>query len=256
MQPGVVGPYQLVRLIGQGGMANVYLARGPKGDVALKVLHEELEKLPEQVFLFEAEGSLARRISHPHLIHALDAGIVDGKHYIAFEWIFGPSLKDLISDATLPAEAAAKIVHQILTGLHYFHGLGLVHCDANPQNILCDPKGDARLGDFGVATPIGSRQSAVRGTYGYLAPEHARGLPVDARTDVFSMGVTLWELWSGRRLYDRGEPHLTLAASVEDPAPELPNKRWNGIVQKALAKDPEERFASAQAFADELLGFF
>ena len=247
-----LGPYELGPVLGDGGMATVFQAHGPPGNVALKRLHPHISERPEQVGLFRAEARLAERAEHPNLVRALDSGFADGCHYIAFELIEGVSLANRVTKTPLDPIAATHTIRQVLAGVEFLHQLGLVHCDVNPTNILCGQDGSVRLTDFGVATPVGATQTEVRGTYGYMAPEQVRGQPVDARTDVFAIGVVFWELCAQKRLFLRGAPHLTMAAVVEDPVPPLSSSELTGIAMGALSKEPEQRYPSCATFNAEL----
>jgi eukaryotic-like serine/threonine-protein kinase len=246
------GPYTLVQTIGEGGLSSVYLARSETaGEVALKRLHREIGRRPGQAALFEEEGRLASRFTHQNLVHAFETGAIGPDHYIAMELVRGPNLAQMLETKQPTRRGAARVVRDVCAALEHVHEGGIVHCDVTRTNILVDPE-RAKLTDFGVATPMGEAQLAVRGTWAYMSPEQARGLQVDRRSDVFSVGVILWELLARKRLFRRPEPYLTLAAVVEEPTPLLDDRALNVVVQKALAKDANERYQTCAALADAL----
>jgi serine/threonine protein kinase len=233
------GGYRLVRSIAVGGVAEVFEAKriADGAPRAIKRLHRALAHHPDQVELFRQEARLARDLVHPGLVRALDAGQIGDDHYIALELVAGPTLADL-ERPTVPR--AVAIVTEVAAALDHLHRHGWVHADVNPSNILVGAEG-TKLIDLGVATPLGQAQPAVRGTFGYMSPEQVRGEPLDARSDVFALAVVLWELVAGRPLFQRRERHLTLAATVEDPAPLLGYPTLDPFLQSALAKSPTER---------------
>jgi eukaryotic-like serine/threonine-protein kinase len=256
------GSYRLHRTIAAGSFSEVFLAERaddtaagrPRVPLVIKRLHRELARMPEHVELFREEGRLAQRFDHPNLVHAFDAGQVGGDHYIAMELVRGPNLLQLrdLEWPTLPRVLA--IVADVAAALDHVHQAGLVHCDVSPTNLLIGPE-RAQLTDFGVASAAGHPQRQVRGTFGYMSPEQARGESLDRRSDVFSLGVVLWELLKHEPLFHRKERYLTLAAVVEDPVPPLMDAdlaALEPVVQRALAKDPADRFESCLALAAAL----
>ena len=247
-----LGPYQLLKQLGQGGMASVYIAKGPSGRVAIKILHSVYAQKPDQVSQFQAEGRAALSLRHPHLVRGLDSGEEKGRHYVALELVAGPTLAERMAEDHLTAAEVIPLILQVLGGLEHMHREGMVHCDATPQNILFSSEDAVKLCDFGVVTRVGLKQKSVRGTYSYMSPEQARGRPVDGRSDQYSVAVLLWEVLAGQRLFQRGAAHLTLAATVEDPVPPLTDPAWDAILQRALAKDPEKRFETCASFAESI----
>jgi eukaryotic-like serine/threonine-protein kinase len=257
------GDYRLHRTINVGSIGEVFLAERledtavgrPREPIVIKRLHRELARLPEHVELFREEGRLAQHFSHPNLVKAFDAGDVGRDHYIAMELVRGPNLLQLRGLERPTVARVVDIVIDIATGLDQVHQAGRLHCDVSPSNILAGPE-RALLTDFGVATLAGHAQrGTVRGTFGYMSPEQARGEPLDRRSDVFSLGIVLWELLKHEPLFQRRERYLTLAAVVEDGVPPLGDAALaplEPVVQRALAKDPAERFESCLALAGTL----
>jgi serine/threonine protein kinase len=247
------GPYRLERTINVGSIGQVFLARRTDGNgdatgepVVVKRLHRELAHRPAHVQLFVEEGRMARRFRHANLVHAFDAGTVERDHYIAMELVRGPNLAQLVERGPLAPRAALSVAIDLCAGLEHMHRSGVVHCDVSPTNILIGRE-RAQLTDFGVTNPVGEAQPQVRGTVPYMSPEQARGMPVDGRSDVFAVGAILWELLARRPLFLRSAPYLSLAAVVEDPAPDLADAAGPALaalLARALAKEPEERVAS------------
>jgi serine/threonine-protein kinase len=242
----------LVRAIGQGAMSSVFLAESSDGEVAIKRLHPQLSCHPEQVALFAAEAQLARRFQHENLVHAFDSGAAGEQHFIAMELVRGPNLAESLARSRPSPLTVTRIVRSLCRGLAAVHGAGIVHADVNPTNVLVGGDGVVKLTDFGVATPASTAQPEVRGTYAYMSPEQARGGPLDARSDLFSLGVLLWELWTGERLFRRDAHYLTLAAVVEAEPRPIGDPARDCVLEKALAKAPEARYSSAAEFSAAL----
>jgi len=233
-------------------MASVYIAEGPSGRVAIKLLHAPYAGDPEQVTQFQAAGRAATHLRHQHLIRGLELGEAAGQHFIVLELVPGPPLVERMAEDQPSPGQVLPLILQVLDGLEYMHSEGFVHCDANPHNILYASENTVKLGDFGVVTPVGVKQKSVRGTYSYMSPEQARGRAVDGRSDQYSIAVLLWELLADQRLFQRAAAHLTLAATVEEAAPPLPEPRWDANVQRALSKDVEERFPTCAEMAEAI----
>ena len=233
-----------MRRIGLGDLAEVFVAtQGQDQDqdrpgtrlslVAIKRISREMSSYDEIFQLFAREGELAARFHHRNVVEVFETGEVGGRPYIAMEYIPGGDVAHLIeraAPARLDPGCAVRIVLDMCAALTYVHdftddarALDVVHGDVTPTNILVSTGGIAKLIDFSVASS-GDRDpsdNTVRGTYAYMSPEQVRGEPIDRRTDIFALGVVLWELISGRRLFRRQANYLTLAAVVEDPAPRL-----------------------------------
>ncbi len=245
-----IGGYRLLRSIAVGGVGEVFAAEGPAGPCALKRLHPELSRHREARAQFELEGELARRFDHPNLARGLDAGQDGGHWFIAFELVAGPTLAQA---QPVSPDRAVAIALDLCSGLGRLHADGWVHADVVPSNVLLHPDGRAVLTDFGVAGRIGERQGSVRGTFGYMPPEQARGEPLDARTDLFALGAVLWEMLTGRRLFQRAAPHLSLAAAVEEAAPPTGvSEDLDRLLARALAKSPHERPESCAELSEQL----
>jgi serine/threonine-protein kinase len=259
-------------------MATVHLARlmGPEGfsrTVAVKQLHPQFSRDPEFVAMFLDEARLASRVRHPNVVSPLDVISCPPELFIVMEYVHGASLSRLLKRATpesVPPRVAAAIVGQILLGLHAAHEatgeggepLELVHRDVSPQNIMVTKDGVARIVDFGIAkAKARSHQTdpgKLKGKLGYMAPEQVNLQSVDRRADVFAVGVVLWELLCGRRLFSSDSPAASvqklLHAEIDLPSrivPDLP-PALDPVVLKALARPTGERFESARAMAEAL----
>lgn len=259
-------------------MATVHLARlmGPEGfsrTVAVKQLHPQFSRDPEFVAMFLDEARLAARVRHPNVVSPLDVISCPPELFIVMEYVHGPSLSRLLKRATpetVPPRVAVAIIGQVLLGLHAAHEatgeggepLELVHRDVSPQNIMVTKDGVARIVDFGIAkAKARSHQTdpgKLKGKLGYMAPEQVNLESVDRRADVFAVGVVLWELLAGRRLFSSDNPGASvqklLHGEIEAPSrlvPELPSA-LEEVVLKALARLPAERFQSARAMAEAL----
>jgi serine/threonine protein kinase len=276
--PRQLGPYELVRPIASGGMATVHLARrsGPFGFqrlVAIKVLHPEVAESPDLIAMFLDEARLAAAIHHPNVVGVVEIEQADVGYYLVMEYVEGVSLHGLRSrllraNRPFPQGAALRIVTDALRGLHAAHLLetpdgkpaGLVHRDATPQNVLVGVDGSARITDFGVATArarlASTRAGTLKGKLAYMAPEQVDERPLDCRVDVFAAGVMLWELLAGRRLFQASSEVETLRRVLQEQAPSLIPEglppALDAVAQRALARDPDARFPSAEAFADAL----
>jgi eukaryotic-like serine/threonine-protein kinase len=258
----VAGRYRLLGRLGSGGMADVWCAEDTMLDrrVALKFLHERFAQDQQFVERFRREASSAAGLQHPNVVGVFDRGIYDGSHYIAMEYVEGASLNDLI-ERGLSVPEAVEIVRQVLAGARYAHANGIVHRDLKPQNVLVDAEGRARVTDFGIARAGASeitQTGSVLGTAQYLSPEQAQGLPVTAASDIYSIGVLLYEALTGRVPFEAESP-VTVALKQVSERPRPPSelnpavsRALDAVVLKALAKDPANRFASAEEFMSAL----
>ena len=250
--------YTLVGRLGSGGMADVWLARDEMLNrrVALKFLHERFAQDAQFVERFRREAEAAAGLQHPNVVGVYDRGEADGRHWIAMEYVEGAALKDLIARGLSVGEAV-EITRQILSGAKFAHARGIVHRDLKPQNVLVDGEGRARVTDFGIARAGASEITAtgsVLGTAQYLSPEQAQGLNVTATSDIYSVGVMLYEALTGRVPFDAETPVAVALKQVsEQPRPpsEVNPKvppALDAVVLRALAKDPANRFQSADDF--------
>ncbi len=258
--------YELQELVGSGGMSSVYRAHDRLLDrmVALKVLHEHYRGDPEYVERFRREARSVAVLSHPNIVTVIDRGEEGDAQFIVFEYVDGENLKRLIArEQPLPVARALSLALQIARGLSFAHRNGLVHRDVKPQNILLNGDGQAKVTDFGIARaidlPRGMTQTGtVLGTSDYIAPEQAQGQRVDEQTDVYSLGVVLYELLTGEVPFP-GENFVAIAMRhINDPPPSVravrPDvpPRVDAAVQRAMAKRPEDRFPTMADFGREL----
>src|SRR5436190_15796116 len=196
--------YRLESKLGSGGMSTVYLARDEplERSVAVKVLHQEISHQPDQIERFRREARTVAQLSHPNVVAVIDAGEDGGYPYIVFEYVPGETLKARIDAAgKLPLDEAAAYAIEVGRGLAAAHGHGLIHRDVKPQNVLVDAEGRAKITDFGIARSLESdgltKTGRVLGTTDYVSPEQAMGHEVDPRSDIYSLGVLLYEMLTG-----------------------------------------------------------
>jgi beta-lactam-binding protein with PASTA domain len=254
--------YRMVRRIGSGGMADVWLADDTElgRQVALKILHENFARDTEFVARFQREASAAAALQHQNVVGVFDRGQVEDTYYIAMEFVDGSPLRDLIKRG-LSNEESIEITRQILAAAEFAHGRGIVHRDLKPMNVLIDREGRIRVTDFGIARAGGSeitQTGSVMGTAQYLSPEQAQGLDVTATSDVYSVGVMLFEMLTGRVPFD-GDNAVAIAmkqVSEQPPPPSQINPNvtpaLDAVVLRALAKDPAARYPTAAAMRDAL----
>ncbi len=250
--------YTLLSRLGGGGMADVWLADDEMlgRRVALKFLHERFAQDAQFVERFRREAQAAAGLQHPNVVGVYDRGETDGRYWIAMEYVEGASLKDLIARGLTIGEAV-EITRQVLAGTKFAHERGIIHRDLKPQNVLVDRHGRARVADFGIARAGASeitQTGSVLGTAQYLSPEQAQGLPTDATSDLYSIGVMLYETLTGRVPFEADSPvAVALKQISEQPRrpsevnPEVP-PALDAVVLRALAKDPANRFQSADEF--------
>lgn len=261
--------YLLERPIGSGGMATVWRAvdRHTGQAVAVKLMHPRVQDDPDLLLRFRREADVVTRLDHPCIVRLLDqdAGADDGP-YIVFELVEGTTLKALIRQrGPLPPAEAASIASQVARGLELAHRSGIVHRDIKSHNVLVTEGGVAMLTDFGIARLLDgmqdglTRTGTVLGTSDYLAPEQARGLPVDGRTDVYALGIVLYESLTGELPFPADTPMGVALRQVRDPMPDPRAVRVDvpaylaAIVLRACEKDPDARFGSALEMADALV---
>lgn len=264
---GKVGHYEIREKIGAGGMGEVYLADDTRLDrqAAVKILNDELSKDADKLNRFIQEAKAASALNHPNILTVYEIGETDGHNYIVTEYIRGETLRDRMSSGPISLSDALKIALQIAAALGAAHEAGIIHRDVKPENIIVRDDGLVKVLDFGLAKlteqrfetadsdeatrlQFNTQPGLVMGTVGYMSPEQARGKPIDARSDIFSLGIVMYELFTGKRPFE-GEGHLDVVSSIlrDDPAPvreiapALP-RQLERIVGKALRKDRDHRY--------------
>jgi len=266
-----VGKYQVVENLGRGGMAEVYKAYQETLDryVAIKVMHSFLAD--EKGFLgrFQREARAMAALNHPNIVGVYDFDVSEGMYYIVMEFVSGGTLKDRIENIagqgeTLPLEAATRVVLEVADALSYAHGRGMVHRDIKPGNIMLTEDGRAVLTDFGIAKilsgPTFTATGAMVGTPAYMSPEQGLGKTGDERSDLYALGVLYYQMATGRLPYDADTPLAVILKHVNEPVPtptdlndDIPNA-IQAVIIKAMAKDPDERYQSANELIKDLQG--
>jgi serine/threonine-protein kinase len=274
-----IGRYRLIAELATGGMGVVYLAvvSGPSGFSKLFVVKElkaSLSDDPDFLGMFLDEARLAARLSHPNIVQTMEVNQDADRNYLVMEYLEGQPLHRTLSRVQrglFPVNLHAKVLCEVLAGLHYAHELAdydgraleVVHRDVSPQNVFLTYDGQVKLVDFGIAKAGGATQQTragvLKGKLGYMAPEQARGRPVDRRADVYSVGVMLWEALAGRRMWDKGTTDIAILSAVISG--ELPNVRQFApaappelvrIAEKAIALDPNQRYGSAASMLADI----
>jgi eukaryotic-like serine/threonine-protein kinase len=257
--------YELEELVGSGGMSSVYRAhdRLLERHVALKVMHDQYTGDDDYVERFRREARAVAQLSHPNIVTVIDRGEQDGRQFIVFEYVDGENLKARLErEGPLPEREAIELALQVATALSFAHAEGLVHRDVKPQNVLLNEDGQAKVTDFGIARSVDvqglTQTGTVMGTSDYIAPEQARGARVDAHTDLYSLGVVLYELLTGEVPFP-GDNFVAVAMRhINEPPPSVRERRpdvsprLDALLQRAMAKDPGDRFDSMGALVDEL----
>jgi serine/threonine protein kinase len=274
-----LGPYAIVGSLGAGGMGEVYRATQASlgRQVAIKILNQNANADGERLRRFELEARAASSLNHPNIVSIYDIGSTDGISYIAMEFVEGRTLSALLQAGPIGIKKSLQIAAQVAEGLAKAHDAGIVHRDLKPDNVMVTREGRVKVLDFGLAKlgPVLDSSSAtvsrvmpaahaatdpgtVLGTVGYMSPEQASGMPVDYRSDIFSLGSVLYEMLTGSQPFRAASSAQTMAAIIEDdpkPISELnpkvpPLLRW--IVERCLAKDPDDRYASTRDLARDL----
>ena len=260
----VDGRYKIQRRLGSGGMADVYCAEDLQlgRQVALKVLYGRFAEDQEFVERFRREASSAAGLQHQHVVGVYDRGEWDGTYYIAMEFLDGRSLKQIVQEeGPLEPGRAVDLTTQVLRAARFAHRRGVIHRDLKPHNVIVDADGRAKVTDFGIARAGASdmtQTGSIMGTAQYLSPEQAQGQPVSERSDLYSVGIMLYELLTGRVPFD-GESAVTIALKHVNEVPPPPSTynrdvspALDAVVMRAIEKDPARRFASADEFIAEL----
>ncbi|MGQ9849843.1 MAG: protein kinase domain-containing protein, partial [Aggregatilineaceae bacterium] len=263
-----LGQYRLEALIGRGGMASVYRARQESmdRDVAIKVMAAELAHNSEFVARFEREARVIARLQHPHILPVIDFGRHGDRVYLVMQLVEGGVLSDRLRQTPLTLTQVTRFLTQIASALHYAHQRGVVHRDLKPNNVLLDTQDNVYLTDFGIAKMLAGTTTtaqsltatgSVMGTPAYMAPEQWRSEPVDARTDIYALGVILFEMLVGALPFHADTPFSMMYKHFDTPPPPLhainPTlpPALDAVVLRALAKDPADRYPSAQQLADD-----
>jgi serine/threonine-protein kinase len=254
----VDGRYRVLQRLGSGGMADVWLAEDAhlQRRVALKVLHKRFAQDHEFVERFRREAEAAAGLQHPNIVAVFDRGEFEGTYYIAMQYVEGHTLKQLI-DVGLSPEQAVPLIRQVLEAARFAHRHGIVHRDLKPQNVIVNAEGVAAVTDFGIARAGVSeitQTGSVMGTPHYLSPEQAQGMDTTAVSDLYSIGVILYEALTGRVPFE-GESAVAVAMKQVSQTPQRPSSinprvspALDAVVMRALEKDPGQRFQSADAF--------
>ena len=257
--------YRILDTLGEGGMANVYLAEDIilQRKVAVKVLRMDLKKEPQIEARFQREAQATSELSHPNIVSVLDVGTDNGLPYMVMEYVSGPDLKDYIREnSPLDLHEVIRIMDQILSAVALAHQHNVIHRDLKPQNILMDRRGNVKIADFGIAVALNqssiTQTNSVMGSVHYMSPEQTRGGLVTKQSDIYSLGIILYELITGNVPFN-GDTPVAIALkhaqeeipSIRKKDPEVPQALEN-VVLKATAKDPRDRYASAQEMKADL----
>src|SRR5436190_8158537 len=253
------GHYQIVAPLGEGGMAAVYKAYQPSMEryVAIKVLPRHMASSAEFVARFEREAKLLAQLQHPHILSVFDYGEAEGYTYIVMPLVASGTLADLMKKQRLSLSEIRRIISQVGDALAYAHALGMIHRDIKPSNVLLDERGNCLLTDFGLArmTEASAKitsSGAIMGTPAYMAPEQGQGTSVDQRSDLYALGIILYELVTGRVPYTAETPIAIVFKHISDPLPSArklnPNlsEEMERVLFKALAKNPDDRYQTAE----------
>lgn len=247
--------YTLLRTLGEGGMATVYLAMQESLDreVALKVMSPVLAANETFCEQFMKEGRITAKLTHPHLMTVHDIGSYQGVYYLASEYLPAGTLRERMD--RLSTAESLEIARDIASGLAYAHEKGFVHRDVKPGNIMFRSNGTAVLADFGIAKAMKSVSAATMagnaiGTPDYMSPEQAQATPVDGRSDLYSLGAVLYETLTGNKPYEANDAYAVALMHVTEPVPRLPEKQaWlQPLIDGLMAKNPDQRFTNGEAF--------
>ena len=263
----VDGRYRISARIGHGGMAEVYEANDiiNKRKVAIKMIREDVMKNSINLRRFQNEATIASSLSHPNIVKVFNHGTIEGRPYIANEYVKGQTMKDLLDlRSAIPIAEAVSYMLQLTSALYYAHQHNIIHRDIKPQNIYVMPDGTIKLGDFGSAQAEGidsdlTKPSEIVGSVHYLAPEISQGKPASIQSDIYSAGVTFYEMLTGHVPFDKDTPVNVAVAHVKEKFPPvkkyLPTcpKEIEKIIANATKKRLNERYKSADEFYNDLL---
>jgi tRNA A-37 threonylcarbamoyl transferase component Bud32 len=263
LQPGqMLGSYRIINQVGQGGMATVYKSYQPSMDrnVAIKVLPRQLAESPEFAARFQQEARIIARLEHPHILPVFDFGESDGVTYFVMRYLEAGTLKTKMEAGPLSLNEIDRLFTQLADALGYAHAHGIIHRDLKPANALVDEQGNVFLTDFGIAkllesaSPRLTQTDAILGTPAYISPEQAKAQTVDKRSDIYSLGIILYEMVTGRVPFVADTPLAVILKHISDPLP-LPSilktnipEPIERVILKALAKEPDDRYATAAEF--------
>jgi serine/threonine protein kinase len=255
------GQYQIVAPLGEGGMAAVYKAYQPAMErfVAIKVLPRQMAVSDEFLSRFRREAKLLAQLQHPHILPVFDYGEVDGYPYIVMPFVRSGTLTEVLKRGRLPFSEVRRITIQLGDALGYAHGRGMIHRDIKPSNVLIDERGNCLLTDFGLARMVEASaklttSGTIMGTPAYMSPEQGAGSFVDRRSDIYSLGIVLYEMVTSRVPYVAETPIAVVFKHIQDPLPSARNfnpalpESIELVLLKALAKSPEDRFQTAEDF--------
>ena len=264
MVPQTVGRYEIKEKLGRGGMASVYRARDPRfnRDVAIKILPRELTLDPQFRARFDREAQTIAALEHPAIVPVHDYGEEEGQPFLVMRLMQGASLAERLEDGPLPFEDVSKIIARIGSALDRAHEAGVIHRDLKPGNILFDQYGDAYLADFGIARLADSSATltgtGLVGTPAYMSPEQIEGKELDGRTDIYALGIIVFEMLTGERPYQADTPAMLLVKQMTEPMPrvldvkpDLPSG-CEDVITRATAKQPDARYDKASQLADTL----
>lgn len=264
MNPEKIGRYEIKRELGRGGMATVYEAHDPRfeREVAVKVLPREMLHDPQFRARFEREAKTIAMLEHPAIVPVYDFGEEDGQPYFVMRFMPGGSLSDRLKGGPLSLQEAARIFSRLAPALDSAHAKGIIHRDLKPGNILFDQYGEPYISDFGIAklseSQVSMTGSGIVGTPAYMSPEQAQGEKIDGRSDVYGLGVILFEMLTGQQPFQGDTPMSVVVKHITDPVPHILDVRPDlpvgveKIVEKALAKERDERFSTSQQLTDAL----
>jgi serine/threonine protein kinase len=264
-----LGKYQLREQLGHGGMASVYRAYHPQLDrfVAVKVLRGELVDDPEFLARFQREAKIVAALRHANIVQVYDADMQDDIYYMVMELLEGDTLKARLTDyrareEQMPLGEVVRVMLDVLDGLAYAHGEGMIHRDLKPANIMLTKRGQAVITDFGIAQMVGATRytmsGALMGTLNYMAPEQGMQNQSDARSDLYSLGIVLYEMLTGKPPFDADTPLAILMKHVNEPLPVPPTtgsvipEAFERILLKGLSKNPDDRYQTAEEMAQAI----